>query len=417
MFALIDCNNFYASCERVFNPKWKNKPIVVLSNNDGCVIARSNEAKALGIPMGAPYFQFKDLMKAHDVIVCSSNFTLYGEMSARVMQTLRQFSPDVQIYSVDEAFLILEGENLKEQGLKIRETVLKWTGIPVSVGIARTKTLSKVAGEHAKKNTSTQGVFILHGSEQVDSVLDDLPVTELWGIGNRLGKKLNTLGIFTAKQFKDANDHLIRKHLTVVGLRTAMELREISCLPLNEIPAPKKSITHSRGFGRPIDSFDELCESISTYAAELEKIRSQNTLATEMTVFIELHPFRRDVPNSFYSKIIFPQPTNYTPHLITYAKTILKQLYIAGNSYRKSGIILDGLVPDDCFQQDLFSSPNISNEKQKSIMSTIDQINADFGYDIVHSAAEGVIKGWDMKRQLRTSRFTTRWNELLTIKI
>ncbi len=254
MYALVDCNNFYASCERVFNPKWKNKPIVVLSNNDGCVIARSNEAKALGIPMGAPFFQCRDLIKAHDVIVCSSNYTLYGEMSGRVMETLKQFSPDIQVYSVDEAFLALQEKDLMDQGLKIRETVLRWTGIPVSIGIAKTKTLSKVANDYAKKNKFQGGVFILQGSEQINSILDCMPVTDIWGIGGRLGRKLNALGITTARQFKEADDTLIRKHLSVVGLRTAMELREINCLPLNEVPAPKKSVTCSRAFGRPVDS-------------------------------------------------------------------------------------------------------------------------------------------------------------------
>lgn len=418
MFALVDCNNFYASCERVFNPKWKNRPIVVLSNNDGCIVARSNEAKALGIPMGAPLFQYKDLMKAHDVIICSSNYTLYGEMSARVMQTLKTFSADMQIYSVDEAFLALQGENLMDQGLKIRETVLKWTGIPVSVGIAKTKTLSKVANDYAKKNKSSQGVFILQGREQIDSILDHLPVTDIWGIGGRLGKKLNILGISTAKQFRDADDTLIKKHLSVVGLRTAMELREINCLPLNEVPAPNKSITCSRAFGRPIESFEKICEAVASYAANAaEKIRSQGSVASEMTVFVEFHPFRRDVPNSLYSKIIFPEPTNYTPHLISYAKTVLQQLYQPGKQFRKAGIILESLVPEDCFQKDLFVPNDKNNEKLNKLMNIIDTLNEEFGHNLIHSVAEGVSSGWKMKQNRRTSRFTTRWNELLTIKI
>lgn len=418
MYALIDCNNFYASCERVFNPKWKNKPIVVLSNNDGCVVARSNEAKALGIPMGAPFFQYKELMKAHDVIVCSSNYTLYGEMSGRVMESLKSFSLDMQVYSVDEAFLALHEQNLMDQGLKIRETILKWTGIPVSVGIAKTKTLAKVANAHAKKNKTTGGVFILEGQEQIDAILDEMPVTEIWGIGGRLGKRLSILGISTAKQFKEADDTLIKKHLSVVGLRTAMELREISCLPLTEIPAPKQSITCSRAFGRPVETLEELSEAVSSYTANAaEKVRSQGSMASEMTVFVEFHPFRRDIPNSLYSKIIFPEPTNYTPHLITYAKTVLEKLYQPEKQYRKTGIILESLVPDNCFQRDLFTEPDENEEKYKVLMQTIDDLNEEFGHNIVHSAAEGVVSGWRMKQNRRTSRFTTRWNELLTIKI
>jgi DNA polymerase V len=418
MFALVDCNNFYASCERVFHPEWKNRPIVILSNNDGCIIARSNEAKALGIPMGAPLFQYKDLMKAHNVIICSSNYTLYGEMSARVMQTLKTFSAETQIYSIDEAFLALQGEDLEDQALKIREKVLKWTGIPVSIGIAKTKTLAKVANYYVKQNKTSCGVFILEGKSQIDHILDTLPVTDIWGIGGRLGKKLSILGISTAQQFRDADDTLIKKHLSVVGLRTAMELREINCLPLNEVPSAKKSITCSRAFGRPIETFEELCEAVASYTAKAaEKMRSQGSVSAEMNVFVEFHPFQRDIPNSLYSKIVFPEPTNYTPHLIAYAKTVLKQLYQPGKQYRKAGIILESLVSEHCFQTDLFAKKEKSNKKLNKLMGIIDTLNDGFGHNIVHSAAEGVSSGWKMKQNRRTARFTTRWNELLTIKI
>ena len=418
MFALVDCNNFYASCERVFNPKWKNQPIVVLSNNDGCIIARSNEAKALGIPMGAPFFQYKDMLKAHNVIVCSSNYTLYGEMSERVMGTLKQFSPDIQIYSIDEAFLALQGENLMDQGLKIRETVLRWTGIPVSIGIAKTKTLAKAANNYAKKNKSSEGVIVLEDKEKIEALLDYMPVTDIWGVGSRLGKRLNILGISTAKQFMEADDILLKKHLSVVGLRTAMELRGINCLSLDELPAPKKSITCSRAFGKPIESLSDLSEAVATYTATAaEKVRSQGSLASEMTVFVEFHPFRRDIPNSIYSKIIFPEPTNYTPNLITYAKTALEPIFQQDKKFRKAGIILEGLVPEDSFQRDLFVVKNKDDLKQKILMQTIDEINGSFGRNIVHSAAEGVQPAWKMRRNRKTSHFTTRWNELLTIKI
>lgn len=418
MYCLVDCNNFYASCERVFNPKWKRKPIVVLSNNDGCVIARSNEAKALGIPMGAPCFQFRDLFKAHDVIVCSSNFTLYGDMSQRVMKSLAYFSSDIQIYSIDEAFLIVPEENLLAYGKEIRSKILQWTGLPVSIGMARTKTLTKVANERAKKDPSTNGVFCLDTPDAIDAALEALPVTEIWGIGKRLGARLNRLNIFTAKDFRDADDATLRKHLSVVGLRTAFELREIPCLTLEEIPAPKKSVTCSRTFGRPIDTLDDLYQAVASYTARAaEKIREQESLATLLTVFVELYPFQAENPGFFHVRITLPQPTDYTPHLIHYAKQGAAALFKAGNKYRKAGVIFDGLVDGACFQTDLFSPTQPSSEKHKRLMRAIDGINEKYGRSMVHTAAEGIEKSWKMKQQQRTARFTTAWDELLTIQI
>lgn len=415
MFALVDCNNFYASCERVFNPLWKNKPIVVLSNNDGCVIARSNEAKALGIPMGAPFFQYKDLMCNHNVIVCSSNFTLYGDMSARVMEILKEFSPDFQIYSVDEAFLDLQGEDFRNQALKIREKVLKWTGIPVSIGVAKTKTLAKIAGDKAKKIPENKGVFVLNSEIQTEEVLDSLPVSDIWGIGRQHGKKLNQIGVYTAKQFKDLSDTTTRKLLTVSGLKTAMELRGISCIPLTEIIPPKQSITHSRAFGSPIDSIEELYEAIATYTAKAaEKMRSQHSLTSEMIVYIELHPFQ--IHSTFHLKIRFAEPTNFTPHLIHYAKKAIDDLFITGNRYRKAGVILNSLSSEFSCQQDLFS-PTTFTEKQTKLMQTLDQINDSYGYNILHTAAEGTLHDWKTKQLKKSANFSTRWDQLLKIKI
>lgn len=418
MFALTDCNNFYASCERVFNPKWIGKPIVVLSNNDGCVIARSNEAKALGIPMGAPFFQYRDLMRAHDVIVCSSNYTLYGDMSARVMRTLREFSPDMQIYSIDEAFLGLPEKGSYDYGMKIRSTVLQWTGIPVSIGIAATKTLAKVANKHAKKNPQSGGVYVLDNQKSIDEILDTLPLTEIWGIGRRLALRLNRKGIITAKDFRDADDALIKKSISVVGLRTAMELRGISCLPLDEVPPPKKSVTCSRAFGKPIDALPELQEAIASYAARAaEKIREQESLATSLLVFVELHPFVQDGTGHFHVRVSLPEPTDYTPHLIYYAKAAVSELFQEGNRYRKAGIILDDLVPGQCYQGDLFAPQTIDKDKQRRIMRLVDTLNESYGYTIIQTAAEGVSNGWRMKQHFRSSKFTTDWDGLLKIKI
>lgn len=418
MFALVDCNNFYASCERVFNPKWREKPLVILSNNDGCVIARSNEAKALGIPMGAPFFKYKKFIEAHNIVVCSSNYTLYGDMSSRVMKTLREFSPDIQVYSIDEAFLILPNKDLIEYGKKIRRTVLQWTGIPVSIGIAATKTLAKVANHHAKKSPDSGGVCILNSQSVIDKILDTLPVTEIWGIGSRLGKRLNSKRIVTAKDFRDAGDGMLKKHLSIVGLRIAMELRGISCLPLEEIPSKKKSITCSRAFGNPIDSLEELHEAIASYTARAaEKIREQESLATTMIIFAELHPFNKDCPGHFHVRVVLPEPTNYTPHLIHHAKSAILELFQKGNTYRKAGIILDNLVPDQNYQRDLFATQYNDTEKQRRIMKVVDAINKQYGRDILHTAAEGIEKTWKMKQQMCSAKFTTCWNGLIKIKI
>lgn len=417
MFALVDCNNFYASCERVFNPKWERKPIVVLSNNDGCVIARSNEAKALGIPMGAPYFQYKELMRAHDVIVCSSNYTLYGDMSSRVMRILSDFSRNLQIYSIDEAFLRLSEKDPIQQAKLIRSTVLQWTGIPVSIGIGSTKTLSKAANRHAKKNSHLGGFFCLDSQLRENEILDLMPVDEIWGIGRGLAEKLRAKGVFTAKDFRDAEDSFIQKHLSVVGLRIAMELRGISCLPLCEVPALKKSITNSRSFGRPIDCLRELHEAVSSYASRAaEKMREQNSLATAMTVYLEPHPFTKE-RGAFHVRVVLPEPTDYTPRLIHFAKMAATTLFIRGSRYRKAGIILDGLVPDHCYQRDLFAPRHLDFEKEKKIMSAVDALNARYGKSTLHSLAEGLHKSWRMKQHLRSSYFTTDWKDLLTIKI
>jgi len=422
MFALVDCNNFYVSCERVFHPKWVGKPVVVLSNNDGCVIARSNEAKALDIPMGAPYFRYKHLLDAHSVIVCSSNYTLYGDMSARVMKLLENFSPDMQVYSIDEAFLSIKKKNLLSYGKTMRKTILQCTGIPVSIGMAPTKTLAKAANHCAKKNAATGGVFLLDTRQAIDAVLERLPVTDIWGIGKRYGIKLHRLGIITAKDLRDADDALIKKHLTIVGFRTALELRGISCLPLEEIPRPKKSVTCSRAFGRPIDNLEELNEAVASYTARAaEKIRAHKLLTTMMSVFVELHPFVEHSCRCFHLRVTFPEPLDFTPILIHYAKTATKALFKKGCRYRKAGIILDRLVPHHSFQYDLFTPKNFNKEKQRQVMNTVDRMNEQFGHAIIHTAAEGVNKeisqSWKMRRNHCSAHFTTNWNELLVIKI
>lgn len=419
MFALIDCNSFYVSCERVFNPKLIGKPAVVLSNNDGCVIALSREAKALGIPMGAPYFQFKNILEAHGVAVYSSNYTLYGDLSARVMNVLSGFAARREVYSIDEAFLLLETKDLLNTAREIRNKVLHWTGIPVSIGIGATKTLAKVANKLAKKNPEkTQGVYLLDSPERVDYTLAQLPVTDVWGIARRCGLRLNRIGINTAKEFKDADDILIRKHLSVTGLRTAWELRGISCLRLEETYAAKKSVTSSKAFGKPIDNLEMLEQAVATYTARAaEKIREQKLLASSLLVFIELHPFRSEACNTFCQHLALPEPTSYTPQLIAYAKSVLPRLFREGSCYRKAGIILENLVPETRYAQDLFSSHGPQFEKQKIVMKTVDNLNERFGRKTIYSAAEGIDPKWKMRQHLRSAHFTTDWNQILTIRI
>jgi len=405
--ALVDCNNFYASCERVFNPKLRHRPLVVLSNNDGCIVARSSEAKALGIPMGAPHFQWADFIRAHDVVVCSSNYALYGDLSHRVMRTLEYFNPELEIYSIDEAFLwVGDVEDPYTHCRHIREKVLQWTGIPVSIGIANTKTLAKVANKKAKKMAT--GVYL---PEEFDSILEDLPVGDIWGIGRRLTQFLAKRGIHTAAQLRDKEDVWVRKNLSVVGLRTVWELRGVSCLPLDEAPTAKQSIMTSRSFGRPIVSKEELAQAIATYAARGgKKLRNEGSVASWLQVFIIGKEYGKQ------ANLVLPQPTSYTPTLIEYAKAGLEAIFKAGYAYKKGGILLGGLVSEESFQRDLFvdSAPE---EKQKAAMLMLDRANHKFGYSVLQFAAEGTKRPWQMKGQLRSPCFTTRWDELLTICI
>ena len=411
-FALVDCNNFYVSCERVFNPALVGKPVVVLSNNDGCAIARSKEAKELGIPMGAPAFQYQDIFQKHKIICCSSNYTLYGDMSRRVMQTLRLFSPDVQIYSIDEAFMLVEGGVLCRQA---RKTVLQHTGIPVSIGIAPTKTLAKIANHLAKKDPALEGVFHLSDPAQQEAVLRTFPVKEIWGIGRQLTLFLNQHGIETAWQLRNADDVWVKKHLTVVGLRTVWELRGDSCLALEEASPSKKSIISSRSFGKAVTDWRDLEEAIASYTARAaEKMRTQESLASAIGVMIE----SKGDSDGVYSNhrfLTLPCPTDYTPDLITHAKMLLKPIFRAGMRYRKVAVFLEGLVPTNAFQPDLFFKG--PSAKQKVLMQFIDQTNRNFGRKVLSLAAEGTRQPWKMKRSLLSPRFTTRWDELLTIAL
>ncbi|MCB1181658.1 MAG: Y-family DNA polymerase [Chlamydiia bacterium] len=343
MYVLIDCDHFYVSCERVFNPKLNGQPVVILSNNDGSIVDRSNEAKALGIPMGAPYFQWRDFLKRHHVAVLSSNYALYGDLSFQVMRTLETFNPDCEIYSIDEIFLTLsENDDPIAFGRFLKEKIKRWTGIPVSIGIAPTKTLAKVANRQAKKLYSLDGVCAFLSSEQIEKNLETLPTEDIWGIGRRFSNFLQKKGIYTAAQFKNQDDHWIRNALSTKALRTAWELRGIPSLEFDEMRPNKHSIVISRSFEHPIIKLETLEEIISTYAArETEKLRQAKRLASSLQVFLMTSFHKPREP--FYANALhltFSEPTAYTPTVVAYAKMGLQKIFREGYFYKKGGVIV-----------------------------------------------------------------------------
>ena len=413
-YFLIDCNQFFVSCEQVFNPKLKKKPVVVLSNNDGCVVARSKEAKALGIPMGAPAFQYKELFKAQKVHVFSSNFTLYGDMSQRVMHVLARFSPDMEEYSIDEAFLWIEAQDLIAVAQEIKQTVLKWTGIPVSIGIGKTKTLSKVANDIAKKG---DGIFAFSDAAQIDSVLEKLPVKDVWGIGRQLSAALEEAGIKNTRAFKDAPDDWIKKRFSVVLLRTAYELRGIPCLSFHELPVTRKSITCSRSFGNPVTQLKDIEEALADYTANAaEKLREEELLPSFLTVFLMTSPFHQQAYSNSWT-VTLPEPTAFTPELTAHAKEALRRIFRAGLIYKKVGVIMGEFVPAANYQPDLFVSDEKKTQKKNRAMQVVDDLNQRYGGSSIRFASEGIQQRWKMKRGNVTPRYTTSWDELLNIEI
>lgn len=411
VFALVDCNNFFVSCERVFNPKLRNKPVVVLSSNDGCVIARSQEAKAVGVPMGAPVFMHKDLIRAHNIITCSSNFALYSNMSSRVMATLQQFAADLEVYSVDEAFLLLDDEQAVDICQNIRRTVLQWTGIPVSIGLAPTKTLAKVAGALAKKYPRLNGIGILRSPAEWNPLLDTLPAEEIWGIGRRTAASLARFSIRTALQFAEADDAWIKKEFTVIGLRKAWELRGRPAIGLEEISADKKSIMNSRSFGKPVTTYEELAQAAATYIQRAaQKMRGQESVASSLEIFT--------IGDNGYKSahVTFPQATDYSPTLISSAKQALRRIYQNGAVYKKVGILLNGLTPKAFFQPDLFTDRQVNVGKQQQVMEAVDSLNEKFGKGTIRFAAEGFKQEWQARHDKRSPRYSTSWDELLVVK-
>ena len=416
VYALVDCNNFYCSCERVFNPALEKKPMAVLSNNDGCIIARSNEIKSLGIPMGAPMFQYKKLLEQKKAIILSSNYQLYGDMSQRVMETLRQFTPSMEVYSIDEAFLRLEEFqrlDLIKYCLEIRKTVKQWTGIPVSIGLAPNKTLAKVANHIAKKNTES-GVFNICKKTTQNKVLGTFPVGDLWGVGRQLSKRLNEMGINTALKLRDVDITWARKHFTVVGERLVRELRGANCLELEEVMA-KKNITSSKSFGKLVEDKKELMNAVANYTTRAcHKLRAQNSKTQGIYVYLRTNPFRRQDPQ--YDNGVtygFMEPSDDTTLIIQAARKCLEQIYSKGYKYHKAGIMLLDIVPSTYKQMEMFDSEETQVRSQ--LMKTIDQMNITMGQDTIRFAAQGVEHPWARKCEHRSPRYTTNWDELVKV--
>ena len=415
--ALIDCNSFYASCERVFNPKLLGKPIVVLSNNDGCIITRSTEAKALGIKMGEPYFKVKNVIKKNNVKVFSSNYALYGDMSQRVMEILLGFSPDVEIYSIDEAFLSLKGfknYELLTYCKHIRKTIKQWAGIPVSIGVGSTKTLSKIANHLAKKNNAYEGVCILKKKEKINEALQETEIEDVWGIGRSLSKFLKKYNVCNAKQFALLDRGWVRKNMGVVGERIQLELHGVSCLGVELLPSPQKSCCVSRSFSRPIEKIEELKESIANYGSRVaEKIREEDLIAQSMSVFVLTNHFnKKEKQYSNSIKLQLDYPTSDSKLIVKRAVEGVKRIYKNGYRYKKAGIILYELHNSSSVRGLL----DYDRSRSDSLMKSLDEINYRYGSSTLRLAAEGIKKGWQMRREKVSPCYTTSFDQLMIVK-
>lgn len=416
--ALVDVNNFYVSCERVFNPELEGKPVVVLSNNDGCAIARSNEVKALGVKMGDPWFKLKDLARQHGIIAYSSNYALYADMSNRVMEILRQYSPQQEVYSIDESFLDLTGlqyRNLADYGLQIRRRIKQWVGLPVCVGIGATKTLAKLANHIAKKNSQFNGVCDSNAmpDDEWDNWLSRIEVGEVWGIGRRLAPQLNDMGIHSALDLKQSDPATLRNQFSVMLEKTIRELNGIMCIELEEMAPPKKQIVSSRSFGIYVSDLESLQESVTLYMSRAaEKLRRQQSYAGSLHVFIRTSPHNPKEPYYANSLTIpLPSPTDDTMKLVRAALWGLRRIYKPGYRYQKAGVMLSELVPAEGCQGDLFSATR-PDSKSVKLMEALDRINRSMGRQTVKLGSEGFRQPWKMKQGNKSPCYTTRWGEM-----
>lgn len=421
MFALADCNNFYASCERVFQPNLENKPIVVLSNNDGCVVARSQEVKDFGIKMGVPIFQIKEAVKFYNIQVFSSNYSLYGDVSNRVMSTISKYVDSYEVYSIDEIFLDLSGfeklYNLVDYCKEIRYVVKRNTRIPISVGIAPTKTLAKAANKLVKKRFKTEGVCYLRTQEDVNELLKDFDVEDVWGIGRKHSVLLKKHGFDTALKLMNAPDAWIKKNLSIVGLRLVNELRGIPCIQLDEVPSDKKNICVSRSFGKMISDLDTLEQSLSTHAnTAAEKLRKQGSNSSSISIFLQTNRFRSDLPQYFNSKTVdLSFPTNDSSNIIKAALEGLKLIFRDGYMYKKCGIYINEITPACDVQLNLFEEDD--SEKKKKLNMAVDLLNNKYGRGSLKYAVQGYKNEWKLRQENLSKAFTTNIDDIPQINL
>ncbi len=417
--ALVDCNNFYVSCERVFDPKLEGKPVVVLSNNDGCAVSRSNEVKALGIKMGEPWFKMEKLARRHGIIALSSNYTLYGDMSARVMSILSTFSPAQEIYSIDECFLGLDGfdpNSLPDYGQMIRQTVKRNIGIPICVGIAATRTLAKLANHCAKKALAGRdGVCDFGQLEEGrrQGLFSGIRVGEVWGVGPRITQKLQSMGIQSVEDLRKADPERIRGQFPVVLARTMEELNGVPCIELEQAGTPRQQIMVSRSFGQPVTALEDLSESVAYFATRAaEKLRHDGSVAASLCVHVRTNPFREDEPQYQRSMIVpLARPSDDTARLVNAALAGLKAIYRSGYRYKKSGVLLMGLQPKATLQPTLFDDPE-KQARSDDRMRVMDAINRKMGQGSLCVAATGTRQRWAMRRERKSPNYTTEWDEI-----
>jgi len=424
MFALVDCNNFYVSCERVFDPSLNGRPVVVLSNNDGCFIARSNEAKALGLPMGGPAFKFRETLKKHRVKVFSANFPLYGDMSSRVMETLASLAPEIEIYSIDEAFLDITGFRrfgFREYGATIRKTVTKHTGIPVCIGMGPTKTLAKVANRLAKKELRYNGVCLLSDEKEIEAALATLKVEDIWGIGRQWSALLQAKGINTAIDFRRASSAWVHQHLHITGARIQEELLGHSCLPLEQVRPPKQSICTSRSFGRSVIEFEELQQAVATFAGKCAaKLRKEGSVASTLTVFICTSPFNEPSRKYWGTRTVaLRQPSQDTIEIIRAADQVLSAIFKDGYEYKKAGVIVGGISSASASASPLSLFPDEAgetiNDRQQKLMQVMDKVNRRYGNDTIHTGAENS-EAWKPQQTNLSPQYTTKWGEIMEVR-
>jgi DNA polymerase V len=420
-FGLVDCNNFYASCERVFNPSLNGRPVVVLSNNDGCVIARSNEAKEIGVEMGTPAFMVEDFLEKHNVAVFSSNYALYGDMSKRVMDTLATFTPEIEVYSIDESFLNLEGfeqiSSLSEYAQLIRKTTTRNTGIPVSVGIAPTKTLAKLANKIAKGNKEHNGTYAIDTEEKRIVALKSLPIGKVWGIGGRYEKFLQSKGINTIFDFTQLSTEWVKDNMSIVGVRTQKELLGQPCIELELVAPKKKGICVARSFGEMQTEYSVIEEAVANFASSISlKLRKQGSCANNIHVFLHTNIHRKDLPQCYLNRTItLPVPSNSNYEIVEYALKGLKSLYKKGYYYKKAGVMVTGLVSENTIQTAIFDT--IDRGKVSKIMKALDKTNSIFGKDTVRLAVQGYKRKWKLRQERLSPNYTTRWGDILTVKV